>query len=165
MTRSLALAACLALGLAVAPGGVTLAKTYTFKNAPAPLPITLPDSWKVGSIKNGIEIRRPDDEILMWVQAATAGSIGPLMDEYKSYFTKQGVSFTAEPKTQEHDLGQTKVLDMDLPATWKGKPTVVRIAVITKPDSSLLVGYWASPQADKESDPEVNKILQGLVGP
>lgn len=147
-------------------GTGAFAKVYSFKAAGPALPITIPDSWTVSPVKSGIEIRRPDDEILMWVQAATETSVGPMMDEYKSYFAQQGVSFTGEPKSQEHQLGAASVLDMELPATWKGKPTVVRIAVITRQAAKpLLVGYWASPQADKQSDPEVNAILGSLVAP
>lgn len=157
--------AFLTLFLGLSLPGAALAKVYAFKNTPTPLSINIPDAWTINPIKNGIEIRRPDDEVLMWIQAATEKTVGPLMDEYKAYFKQQGVTFTAEPKSQEHTMGAASVLDMELPATWKGKPTVVRIAVVTKATGAVLIGYWASPKADKESDPEVNQILADIVAP
>lgn len=175
MRRLVTLASTLVLAAAFAtmsPGTAewglrpALAGSYSFKMAGASLPLAIPDGWKVSSIKNGIQVSRRDDEVLVWLQVATNDSIGPLMDEYKSYFTKQGVTFTGAPRTEEHDLGSASALDMRFDAKWKGAPTVVVLSVVTRkgnPAGTVLVGYWASPEGDKESDPQVGQLLASLI--
>ena len=177
MRRLVTLASTLVLSAAFAavspgPSGLglrpALAGSYAFKMSGASVPLAIPDGWKVSSIKNGIQVGRRDDEVLVWLQVATTESIGPLMDEYKTYFAKQGVTFTGAPKNEEHDLGSASALDMKFDALWKGAPTVVVLSVVTRkgnPAGTVLVGYWASPEADKESDPQVGKLMASLIAP
>lgn len=177
MRRLATLASSIALtaGLLVLPaqiGGLgprpAAAGSYAFKMSGASVPLAIPDGWQVSTIKNGIQVSRPDQEVIVWLQPATQESIGPLMDEYKSYFTKQGVTFAGAPKTEEHDLGSATALDMRFDAKWKGAPTVVVLSVVTRkgsPAGTVLVGYWASPKGDKESDPQVSQLLGSLIAP
>ncbi|WP_293868890.1 hypothetical protein [uncultured Alsobacter sp.] len=171
-TLSTLLLATALAALSPEPGQRTVAPahagTYAFKLAGASVPLAIPDSWQVSGIKNGIQVTRPDQEVFVWLQTATQDSIGPLMDEYKSYFAKQGVTFSGVPKSEEHDLGSATALDIRFDAKWKGSPTVVVLSVVTRkanPAGTVLIGYWASPKADKESDPQMGQLLGSLIAP
>jgi len=55
---------------------------------------------------------------------------------------------------------------IDFSATWEGKPTVLRYLLIEPKDatkSRLILSYWASPEADKSSDPQMQALINSLA--
>lgn len=156
-----------ALALA-AMAGPAFAKTYVFKRTGRETPIVMPDNWAVQTIPRGIQIRSNDEEVYMWVEAVTDGSLEEAMDEYMDYFKKEGVTFTGAPTQSKSSIAGTPVLFIDFPATYKGKPNLVRMLVSDAKAGEakgMLVGYWASPEGDKKYEQPVGRIVEDLLRP
>ncbi|GGH25550.1 hypothetical protein GCM10007036_32750 [Alsobacter metallidurans] len=158
-----------ALGfLACALASPVFAKTYTFTNAGPAFPITIPDGWKVSPSKSGIEVATPDSEIIFWVQGLAPEKVDAAMDEYIAYFKGQGVTTSEQIEKTTETVNGVSVLDMNVPAKWKGAPTVVRFFMVgVRPgvNKVVLLGYWASPEADKARSAEMGQILTDIARP
>lgn len=145
-----------------------LAKVYTFKRTGQNTPITMPDNWSVTAIKSGIEVKSGDGEIYIWVQAMTDANVTPLINEYFAYYKKQGVKFTGPTNDSSSVIGGVAVRLMDAPATFEGKPTIIRFT-FTEPKpgaaSGLLIGYWASPKGDRANNADVTRFMSDLLQP
>lgn len=150
-------------GLALPPRAE--AKAYVFKFVEPPFQITIPDTWTIERLSSGIHTHSPKEEVLIWIEAATPETVGGLMDEYKSYFSKQKVTFTGPMTKKEFEMNGRFVVEMSFPAQYKRKDTIIKIALIARTEKSLvLLGYWAEDSdADAAFDPDVNRILADLV--
>ena len=155
----------LAAALLVTPAS---AKQVQFKNAGPAFSLTLPDGWTSEPIKNGLQISSADSEVIVWVQGVTPDRINATMDEYIAYYESQGVQPTGPLQSNQSTIQGVPVTDMTVPATWKGKPTIVQfLQVAPVSDSStgkvILVGYWASPQGDARYKDAVSRIMAETV--
>lgn len=158
---ALALAATLLLSPAVA-------KQVQFRNAGAAIPLTLPDSWTSKPIKNGLEIASADSEVILWVQGIAPDRINATMDEYIAYYESQGVQPTGPLQSHDSTIQGVPVTDMTVPATWKGRPTIVQFLQVAPVSDNaagkvILVGYWASPAGDAKYKDAVSRILAETV--
>lgn len=161
-----------ALGLSVLPLVATAlpasAKTIVFKQTGRDMPLTLPDSWTVSPIANGLEIKGDDAEVFIWVQAVKDDAFSRTIDEYFAYFKKQGVTFTAKADQKQDTIGGIAVMLMDLAATYEGKETVVRFIISNAKAGAAkgtVIGYWASPAGDKAHDAAVTTLMSDLLKP
>jgi hypothetical protein len=144
------------------------AKVYAFKHTGHETRLTMPDSWSLTPINGGIQAQTGDGEVYIWVQAMTDSNVAPLIDEYFAYYKKQGVTFTGPTTNERGVIGGVAVRLMDAPATFNGKPTIVRFTFIDpKPGATggLLIGYWASPQGDAANDTDVTRFMSDLLQP
>ena len=144
------------------------AKVLIFKGTGVAFPINLPNAWRVRNIDRGVEIRSPDEEVYLWVEAVTTNSIERVIDEYFKYFEKQGVTTRKPIDQQKHTVGGVDVIQMDIPATYEGADTIVRFVIAeARPNESqgLFIGYWASPKGDKAHDATMSGIIADLVRP
>ncbi len=130
--------------------------------------VDIPADWKTTATKRGIEVRSPDEEVFFWIEIYLPADQAAVSAEHESYFAKQGVKVTGEPKISRNDEGGIKVQATAFPATWKGAPTVLRYLFINPglPAGNLvLISYWASPEGDKTHDAAFGKILRSLGAP
>lgn len=140
-------------------------------NLPAGNPIMgidLPADWKAAASKRGIEVRSPDEEVFFWVEIYLPADKEAVTNEHQLYFARQGVEITGEPRTSRNTEGSVKVQATDFPATWKGKPTILRYLAVDPglPAGNLvLLSYWASPQGDKMHDAVFRAVLKSLGPP
>lgn len=143
-------------------------KTYTFRHAGPAFPIHLPTSWSMSAITNGIELRAPKDEVLMWIQGTPVSGLDALLDSYIAYYKSQGVAITGAIEKTEEDVRGAKVLVMKIPSTWNGAPTVVEFTMVgsrQKGGPMIVMGYWASPKGYETYEGEIDGIAIDLIRP
>lgn len=158
----------LALAAMVAFSQATFAKTYVFKLTGRDTPIQLPNDWKTGTIPNGVEFKSGDDEVYMWIQAVTNSTVNAAIDEYFSYYKKQGVTFGQPIDKSTDQIAGVSVSLLNIPATFEGGPTIIKFVISDSKDGAnkgMLIGYWASPKGHKVHDAAVVKILEDLLRP
>ena len=166
--RLCAIAALPLITLSPLASSPVIAKVLNFKGTGVAFPINLPDTWRVRNIDRGVEIRSPDEEVYLWVEAVTTDSIERVIDEYFKYFKTQGVTTRQPVDQQTHTVGGVDVIQMDIPATYEGADTIVRFVITEarpKESKGLFIGYWASPKGDKAHDATMSGIIADLVRP
>ena len=147
-------------------GGAGFAETLSIGSDGAFAKITIPDGWKPGAIDRGVEGRSPDEEVYIWAEAYTDDTIQTVMSEHEAYFTRQGVAVVGQAKTVEVVRNGLKMKALDVPATWRGKKTVLQYVMIEGGLASgrkVLLTEWASPEGDKMYDPDTTAMLESVV--
>ena len=140
-------------------------------NIPAGNPVVgidIPNGWKTSATSRGIEVRSPDEEVFFWVEVYLPAQYDALVKEHETYFKGQGVVITGEANVSSSDEGGVKIQATNLPATWKGKKTILRYLAIDPnlpARNQVLLSYWASPEGDKKHDPAFQKVLESLGAP
>ncbi|MFO1148639.1 MAG: hypothetical protein U1E62_09705 [Alsobacter sp.] len=86
------------------------AKPYLFKYAAGPFTITVPDSRKLKSVEDGVELRGLGETIMMSVQKTTEKTIEPMLDEYREYYAKQGATFAGPSQQKAADGDVNRIL-------------------------------------------------------
>jgi quinol monooxygenase YgiN len=54
---------------------------------------------------------------------------------------------------------------MDMPATWNGKPTVLRYILVEPTNAAkrrMMISYWASPEGDKTHGDAMSALIESL---
>lgn len=155
-----------ALALMLLACGPALAKRVTVVPGDQPVTVDIPGSWKVSEIKRGVQAKTADDEVYLWFESYRPAQLDTLVGEHNAYFKDQGVTITGEARAKQVEFPTYALKISDYPATYQGKPTVLRyISVVPKSGDlrHLLVSYWASPEGDKEYDSETNAIIKSLA--
>jgi hypothetical protein len=143
-----------------------LAEAKTAKLTPADTVASLdfPDSWKIASIRRGLQAKSPDEEVYVWAELVPANEVDTVQKEHDEYFEKQKVTMAkADPVGKEVDGRKWAFIDPQ--STWKGKPTVIRYIIIDPKVASgkiVVFTYWASPEGDKNYDKEMDGVLNSL---
>jgi hypothetical protein len=143
-----------------------LAEAKTAKLTPADTVASLdfPDSWKISSIKRGIEAKSPDEEVYVWAELVPSDEVDAVQKEHDKYFEKQKVTMTkADPVAKDVDGRQWAFIEPQ--STWKGKPTLVKYIIINPKvasDKIIVFTYWASPEGDKNYDKEMDGVINSL---
>jgi hypothetical protein len=143
-----------------------LADAKTAKLTPADTVASLdfPDSWKISSIKRGIEAKSPDEEVYVWAELVPSDEVDAVQKEHDKYFEKQKVTMTkADPVAKDVDGRQWAFIEPQ--STWKGKPTLVKYIIINPKvasDKIIVFTYWASPEGDKNYDKEMDGVINSL---
>jgi len=136
------------------------------KLTPADTVATLdfPDSWKISTIKRGIEAKSPDEEIYVWAELGPSDEVDAVQKEHDAYFEKQKVTMAkADPVGKDVDGRQWAFIEPQ--SSWKGKPTVVKYIIINPKvasDKIIVFTYWASPEGDKNYDKEMDGVINSL---
>ena len=166
--RACAIAALPLMALSLPMTSPAAAKALTFKGTGVAFPINLPDNWRVRNIDRGVEIKSPDEEIYLWVEAVTTDSVERVIDEYFKYFKQQGVTTRQPVDQRKHTVGGVDLIQMDIPATYQGADTMVRFVITdARPNEAkgLFIGYWASPNGDKTHDATMSAIIADILRP
>lgn len=126
--------------------------------------MTFPDSWKVTTIKRGIQAVSPDEEVYIWAEAFTPDQWDAISGEHDKYYTKQKVSL-GKPKSSEGTIAGVKGVAFEFPATYKGEKTVVQYLILDpalKNQAKLMLSTWASVAGDKKHQPATDAMLKSL---
>jgi hypothetical protein len=141
-----------------------LAKTAKLTPADTVASLDFPDSWKISNIKRGLQAKSPDEEVYVWAELAPSDEVDMLQKEHDDYFEKQKVTMSkADPDGKEVDGRKWAFINPT--ATYQGKPTVIRYIIINPkvPSGKLIIfTYWASPEADKNYDKEMDGVINSL---
>jgi hypothetical protein len=144
--------------------GIAVAKTAKLTPDDTVASLEFPDSWKVTTIKRGLQGKSPDEEVYVWAELVPADQIDAVQKEHDDYFEKQKVTMAkADPVPTEVDGRKWAFIEPK--ATWKGKQTVIRYIIIspkTNGDKIIVFTYWASPEADKNYDKEMDGVISSL---
>ena len=128
--------------------------------------VDIPDGWKVVDTKRGFGVKSPDGEVYMWIETFTPDQRASVVAEHERYFARQGVQITGEPRVETHGDQTVSIRLTDLPATWKGDPTVLRYLAIDlhlRSQTQILLSYWASPDGDHEHNDAMDKIIASFT--
>lgn len=163
-TTFLARAAGLACALLLFAGAAS-AKTVTVIPGDVPVTVEIPSSWTVSAIKRGTQAKTADDEVYLWFESYRPSQLQTIVAEHNAYFKEQGVAITGEAKQTEKAYPGYVLKFSEYPATYEGKPTILRYISIVPKDAdrrNLLLSYWASPEGDKEYNDEMETIIDSL---
>ncbi len=142
------------------------AKSVVVKSEAPIVTVDVPDGFASSGIDHGIETKTPDEGILVWIEVIPAGDLDALLKEHDAYWKSQGVDLGAAPAHVNQEVDGKKVAATDFKsATWKGEPTVVRYLLIDPALQSkkvIVLSMWASPEADKAHDADVNTMISSL---
>ncbi len=157
--------------MAVATGLLLLAapawaKSIVVRGEAPIVTVDVPDGFASSGIDHGVETKTPDEGILVWVEVVPAADLDALLKEHDAYWASQGVDLGGAPVHVNQEVDGKKVAATDFKsATWKGEPTVVRYLLIDPALQSknvIVLSMWASPEADKAHDADVNKMISSL---
>lgn len=145
--------------------GPALAKKVKVVPGDPPITVDIPSTWEVSDSKRGIQANTADEEIYIWFENYKPSQFAKILDEHNKYFDEQGVTITGAAKQDEKAYPNFVIKKSDYPATYEGKPTVLRyLSIVPRSEEKrhLLICYWASPDADKEYADEMDKMMKSL---
>lgn len=154
-----------ALLVAICFGSVASAKTWFVTPGDPIATIEFPDNWTVGEIKRGLEIKSNDEEVFLWIEIYRPSAYAAVVREHERYFQSQGVRIIGEPTQQSSREDGVSIKYTDFPATWQGKPTVLRYLAIDlglPSGKEILMSYWASPEGDKKHSAAMDRVLDSF---
>jgi hypothetical protein len=144
--------------------GVGFAKSAKLTPDDTVAVLDFPDSWKLSTIKRGLQAKSPDEEVYVWAELVPSDQVDTVQKEHDAYFEKQKVTMSqADPDGKEVDGRQWAFITPK--ATYKGETTVIRYIIINPKVASgkiIVFTYWASPQGDKNYDKEMDGVINSL---
>jgi hypothetical protein len=144
--------------------GIALGKSAKLTPDDTVAVLDFPDSWKLSTIKRGLQAKSPDEEVYVWAELVASDQVDTVQKEHDDYFEKQKVTVSkAEPEGKEVDGRKWAFITPN--ATYKGKPTVIRYIIINPKVASgkiIVFTYWASPEGDKNYDKEMDGVINSL---
>jgi hypothetical protein len=144
--------------------GIALAKSAKLTPDDTVAVLDFPDSWKVSTIKRGLQAKSPDEEVYVWAELVSSDQVDTVQKEHDIYFEKQKVTVSqADPDGKEVDGRKWAFITPK--ATYNGKPTVIRYIIINPKVTSgkiIVFTYWASPEGDKNYDKEMDGVINSL---
>ena len=128
--------------------------------------VEVPDKWKTTERGEHIEAISPDGTVSFLVMPAEAKKINEAMGEAMRYLrNKDGITVKAESVKREE--GQLNGMDVKH-VSWQGKnqkgDVKINFKIMSVPEGKpLIVVYWASSEAEKKHQKELNKMLQSIT--
>jgi hypothetical protein len=157
----LAVIACVLLGFVVA----SQAQTMPIGPGDGFASVTYPKSWNTSRIDRGVQGATQDEAVYVWAEAYTLKTIDTIVKEHDAYFTKQGVA-TGEPTSQTTTVNGIPATFMNFPATWNGKPTLLRYVLLDPDPASkwkLSMCVWSSPEGEKLYASDMKSIMMSVT--
>jgi hypothetical protein len=145
-----------------------LAKPVNVPTGSPIISVNVPAGWATSSTDRGLEVSTQDEEVFIWVETFVPAQRKALVAEHESYFAKQGVKIAGEPEIKAETQAAFKVQATNLPATWNGKPTILRYLAydLNLPgQTQILFTYWASPEGDKKYQAAIGAFFGSLDAP
>lgn len=160
--RRFVLDAFLCAGLA----GSAFSATY---NVPRDEPIAtvrIPEKWQTKEYGERVEATSPDGAVGFIVIFPEANKVAETMGEVMRYIRGKG-GITVKPETRTREQGKLNSMEI-VSLSWVGKDDKGDIkirfsSVSIAARKSLLVAYWASPEAEKKHQAELTKMLQSIT--
>lgn len=141
------------------------AATTSIKGSSSSVSVEVPDGFTASSSKHGIEIKTPDEEVMVWFETYRPDQQAALLKEHDAYWADQEVKLGAPSQSTESGDGHEVIATNFKAATWKGKPTVVRYLFIDGGFSSgekILMSLWASPEGFQEHNADLSKMVNSI---
>ena len=154
------------LGAILCLPGTGWAGTYSIGPGDRFATLILPNAWHVTATDRGLQAQTRDDEVYIWAEAYTEGSLDEVSQEHQKYYDDQGVVVTGKPQTKDGTVNGVPARFMNLPATWHGKKTILQYVFLDPGPNrkwKLMLSEWASPEGDKKYDADTNDILNSVL--
>jgi hypothetical protein len=165
VTTSLPKSASVAALAVLLMGAVAIAKPVTVVPGQPPVTVDLPAGWTSSAIKRGIQAKTSDAEVFVWFESFRPAELKELLAEHESDFKRRGVTVTGEANIEEKDFPTYFLKITDVPATYEGKPTLLRYVAVSPKDPNkrqLLVSVWASPKGGTRYATDLNAIFDSF---
>ncbi len=158
--KSLIFAALLALALPA----MAQAKTYPIPDEDPIATVSLPDSWEVDDLDDGIEVTSKDELVYVAIEAADLVDVKAATVEAFKFFDEKGITIDKDSQ-KESDFTVNGLKGFEL--GFKGKdsdgPTNVSVSVITVSEKNvLMITYWASDEGEKNNADGLSKIINSI---
>lgn len=157
--------ACLAALMFFGFAAASVAETYKISMGKGVGFVTYPDSWKVDTIKRGVEGLTKGQEVVLWVEAFTPEQFDTLWGEHEEYFKEQKITFSGKPESMAVDFKGVKLTIFKMNAKYKGAKTDVQYAIMDPgmPNGAkLILTSWASPEDSKKFEKQMDAILESI---
>ena len=154
------------LGAILCVPGTSWAGTYSIGPGDGFATLILPNAWHVTATDRGLQAQTRDDEVYIWAEAYTEGSLDEVSQEHQKYYDDQGVVVTGKPQTKDGTVNGVPARFLNLPATWQGKKTILQYVFLDPGPNrkwKLMLSEWASPEGDKKYDADTNDILNSVL--
>ncbi len=158
--RSLLFAALFAVALPLA----TQAKTYPIPDDDAVATVTLPDSWDVDDLDDGIEVTSPDESVYVAIEAEDLLDVKSATVEAFKFFDEKGITIDKDSQKQnEFSVGGMKAFELAFKGRDEDGPTNVSVTVVTVSEKKvLMITYWASDEGEKANAEGLSKIINSI---
>ena len=128
--------------------------------------VEVPDKWKTTERGEHIEAISPDSAVSILVMPAEAKKINEAMGEAMRYLRNKG-GITVRSNSMKREDGQLNGMDVKN-VSWLGKnekgDVKINFKIMSVPEGKpVIVVYWASPDAEKKHQKELNKMLQSIT--
>lgn len=148
-------------GLAGLPA---LAKSYSIGDSRPVATVTIPDSWEVETIEDGIEATSADEGVQVTVEAVQIKDVETATREGIKYFAESGVKIDPSTQTQkEMTMSGKPAVDI----SWKGRdsdgPTNVSLTfVILSEKDSILLYLWGDDKSIVQNAAALQAISESI---
>ena len=127
--------------------------------------VAFPEGWKVEMEDESLEATSADEQIYINIEFNDAESLSGAITETLGYLAKHKVKLDqATQKKVEVDVKGMKVVNIDWDgedADGKCKVSLTILAVT--PKKTLLMLYWATPEAEKKHEKELGAIQESIT--
>jgi hypothetical protein len=128
--------------------------------------VQVPDKWQTTERGEHIEAISPDGAVSFLVMPAEAKKINEAMGEAMRYLRNKG-GITVSADSMKREKGQLNGMDVKH-VSWQGKnqkgDVKIKFKIMSVPEGNpVIVVYWASPEAEKKYQKELNKMLQSIT--
>jgi hypothetical protein len=128
--------------------------------------VQVPDKWRTTEHGEHIEAISPDGTVSFLVMPAEAKKINEAMGEAMRYLRNKG-GITVKGESMKREEGQLNGMDVKH-VSWQGKnqkgDVKISFKIMSVPEGNpVIVVYWASPDAEKKHQKELNKMLQSIT--
>ena len=128
--------------------------------------VQVPDKWQTTEHGEHIEAVSPDGTVSCLVMSAEAKKINEAMGEAMRYLRNKG-GITVKGESMKREEGQLNGMDVKN-VSWLGKnqkgDVKISFKIMSVPEGKpVIVVYWASPDAEKKHQKELNKMLQSIT--
>jgi tRNA U34 2-thiouridine synthase MnmA/TrmU len=128
--------------------------------------VEVPDKWKTTERGEHIEAISPDGAVSFLVMPAEAKKINEAMGEAMRYLRNKD-AITVRADSMQREAGQLNGMDVKN-VSWLGKnqkgDVKINFKIMSIPEGKpVIVVYWASPDAEKKHQKELNKMLQSIT--
>lgn len=158
-----------ALGLTLAAASLTgpaLAKALSISPSEPVAVVTFPDDWESETIKRGVEVKSPDEEVYVWFELAAPDEIAAVQKEHDDYFAEQGAKIAGSSETVKSEVNGRMWSFTELKAVTDGEESIIRYVAINPNLASgkiILITYWASLDGHKDHDKAMDAAIKSLA--
>jgi hypothetical protein len=145
--------------------GSAFSATYKVPRDEPIAAVRIPEKWQTKEYEERVETTSPDGAFSFLV-IRPEGKIAETMGEVMRYIKGKG-GITVKSDTLKREQGKLNSMEVRN-FSWVGKDekgdVKIRFTIISIADKkTLLVAYWASPEAEKKHQAELTKMMQSIT--